>query len=43
MFYWHILFLILDADVTEIPNDEELFIQRDPTTKTKYEYDRVRF
>ncbi len=28
-------------DVTEIPNDEELIIQRDTTTKSKFEYDRV--
>jgi kinesin family protein C2/C3 len=30
-----------DVDVTDIPNDEELFIQRDAQTRTKYEYDRV--
>lgn len=30
-----------DVDVTEIPNDEELIIQRDVQQKTKYEYDRV--
>ena len=31
-----------DVDVTEIPNDEELLIQRDVhEKKTKYEYDKV--
>jgi kinesin family protein C2/C3 len=30
-----------DVDVTEIPNDEELLVQRDQQTRTKYEYDRV--
>lgn len=30
-----------DVDVTEIPNEDELLIQRDPQTKAKYEYDRV--
>ena len=31
-----------DVDVTEIPNDEELLIQRDiHEKKTKYEYDKV--
>lgn len=30
-----------DVDVTDIPNDEELYILRDSHTKTKYEYDRV--
>eukprot|EP01038_Epipyxis_sp_PR26KG_P008183 gene8183-11070_t len=30
-----------DVDVTEFPNDEELLIQRDSQTKTKYEFDRV--
>lgn len=30
-----------DVDVTEIPNDEELLVQRDAQTKTKFEYDRV--
>jgi len=29
------------VDVTEIPNDEELFIQRDAQAKTRYEYDKV--
>lgn len=30
-----------DVDVTEIPNDEELIIQRDAVTRSKYDYDRV--
>jgi hypothetical protein len=30
-----------DVDVTEVPNDEELLVQRDTQTKTKYEFDRV--
>lgn len=30
-----------DVDVTEFINDEELTIQRDAQTKTRYEYDRV--
>lgn len=28
-------------DITEVPNDEELLLQRDAQTKTKYEFDRV--
>jgi kinesin family member C2/C3 len=30
-----------DVDVTEILTDEELIIQRDSQTRSKYEYDRV--
>jgi Kinesin motor domain len=30
-----------DIDVTGFPSPEDLTIQRDPNTKTKFEYDRV--
>jgi kinesin family protein C2/C3 len=30
-----------DVDITEIVNEEELIIQRDAQTKTKFEYDRI--